>query len=245
MDFGDGLPGDHRTLWVDIPKRIIFGHNPPNLFKRDDPMLTCKDHRIYNKYNDRVETMMEEQHFPSATAALRRAVKEKQVTLAKSIWNNLWKKYEKIIVKALVKLRKRRMGKHPWSPRYQRLRDERLLWTLVVKRIRHKRRNIKKLKILMNKLGILDALKVNRIQAQKCRDQAHKLCKQAEKKEVKHWRKCHLAGLADALAMERDDVQAENQIMKGIEQDGVELKGKKRIKAATKLLKSLKTHEKQ
>lgn len=35
LPFDEGLPGDHRTSWIDIPFLLALGHNPPHLHKAD------------------------------------------------------------------------------------------------------------------------------------------------------------------------------------------------------------------
>ena len=33
LPFQEAFSGDHRPMWIDIPKRTAWGHNPPHLFK--------------------------------------------------------------------------------------------------------------------------------------------------------------------------------------------------------------------
>ena len=69
---------------------------------------------------------------------------------------------------------------------------------------------MKKLKALMIKCARLDALKVNRKEAQQHRDEANRKCKAAEKKDIKKWMHNDMEDLADTLAM---DVRKEEQIV--------------------------------
>ena len=88
MDFGDGLPGDHRTLWADLPYRLVFGHTPPNLYRRKPQVLNTKDPRLRDKYNERIDTLMTEQNIPQLAATLRRQVANLEVDLATTTWRN-------------------------------------------------------------------------------------------------------------------------------------------------------------
>jgi len=58
LAFTEGVPGDHRTMWIDIPFSIIFGYTPPHLHKVFPPDLTTEDPRIRKKYNQRVHQLL-------------------------------------------------------------------------------------------------------------------------------------------------------------------------------------------
>ena len=46
LGFGEGLPGDHRTCWIDIPHEELYGYCPPDLHRVYPPGVTTKDPRI-------------------------------------------------------------------------------------------------------------------------------------------------------------------------------------------------------
>ena len=52
--FGEGLPGDHRTLWMGIPFELIFGNNPPHIQGVEVTPVAVKDPRVRKKFNKRV-----------------------------------------------------------------------------------------------------------------------------------------------------------------------------------------------
>ena len=47
----EGLPGDHRLAWIDVPAALLFGHNPPDLHRVYPPSLVVNDPGIRTKYN--------------------------------------------------------------------------------------------------------------------------------------------------------------------------------------------------
>ena len=54
LAYGEGFPGDHRTLWIDIPYTSIFGNNEPHLNRIYANPFTIQDPRVRKKYNDKV-----------------------------------------------------------------------------------------------------------------------------------------------------------------------------------------------
>ena len=43
LDFAEGLPGDHHTVWIDLPADELFGYTPPDLHKVFPPDLVASD----------------------------------------------------------------------------------------------------------------------------------------------------------------------------------------------------------
>jgi len=54
LAFGEGLPGDHRTLWADIPYSVIFGNKQPHINHTHAEQFAIQDPRIQKKYLDKV-----------------------------------------------------------------------------------------------------------------------------------------------------------------------------------------------
>ena len=50
MPFQEGLPGDHRDCWIDIPAQVLYGYNPAHLHTLHPPSLTTQDPRIRKRY---------------------------------------------------------------------------------------------------------------------------------------------------------------------------------------------------
>ena len=162
LPFNEGFPGDHRTLFLDLPFLDVLGNNPPHLFKQDAPILTVVDPRIRRRYNRRVVTEFQKADVIHKAATLRELVAadaplEQIIKLHDEVYHlNLG-----IRTKVLKALRKKKMGAVPWSPRYQRLHDERLLWTLIANRHEKKHINMRFLRRVMRQVGSLDALEVS------------------------------------------------------------------------------------
>ena len=75
LGLATGLPGDHRTAWIDLPLREVLGHNPPNLHRVHPPDIVVSDPRVVTKYNDRLVTLLQESKTDQKAAALRKMVK--------------------------------------------------------------------------------------------------------------------------------------------------------------------------
>ena len=74
--FATGLPGDHRTAWIDIPLKELLGYNPPDLHRVFPPDLTTRDPRIRKKYNKEVKAKMAPKCIEQKVRELRRKVQE-------------------------------------------------------------------------------------------------------------------------------------------------------------------------
>ena len=76
LGFEEGLPGDHRTVWIDLPLEELFGHRPPNLHKVFPPDLVASDPRVCKKCNHKVALSLQKQGIIAAAQRLRQMVKE-------------------------------------------------------------------------------------------------------------------------------------------------------------------------
>ena len=54
LAFGDGLPGDHRLCWMDLPFQQALGHTPPHLHQHPQAVLNVLDPRLVSKYHKEV-----------------------------------------------------------------------------------------------------------------------------------------------------------------------------------------------
>ena len=69
--FEQGLPGDHRTAWIDLPLKEVLGYNPPDLHKVHPPDLVVSDPRIVTKYNSKLVKSMKTSKTISKAQTLR------------------------------------------------------------------------------------------------------------------------------------------------------------------------------
>jgi hypothetical protein len=203
MPFGDGLPGDHRLLWVDLPFQIMLGHNPPHLNSINAPRLVVQDPRCRQRYHRYVLNGFSDHQVFAKSRQLRSMVAQKApVEDIKKVHHEILVTSYSIRRKAAKKCRKKRKGAIPWSPQLQKLFDERKLWTLIIKKLKRVRTSSRKLRRLMVKVGNSDAFQISLEEAQSRRNQAHKAFKEG-RKQAPHWRKNHLEQLAQALAQEK------------------------------------------
>ena len=70
LPFGDGIPSDHRALWVDISYSTAFGHNMPPISKPQARRLTCKHPTIRNRFIEANEKFVSEHKLLEKTQAL-------------------------------------------------------------------------------------------------------------------------------------------------------------------------------
>ena len=153
LSFGR-LSGDHRGIWVEIPKFLIYGYNPPapvhfnaRRLKLSDPRVVeryltflhyeCEKHNIYQRM-DRVHKFTS---FPLPQAVIDE-YEELDVLLSK------------LMQDAEKQCRKLHINSVPWSPAYKRACM--LLDYWIQRRIYKKglHQNVRQLKVLQNKLKI-------------------------------------------------------------------------------------------
>ena len=201
--FGEGLPGDHRQLWADIPFEVIFGYNPPNINSINAPRLLVQDPRCRKKYHDFVLEGFADHNIVERSNGLREKVKAKAPTHEiKSLHHAILVDSYRIRRRAAKKCRKKKKGAIPWSPQLQLLFDERELWTLITKKRKKVRMNNQQIRRLMAKCNNSDAFQVTLEEAQKRRDMAHKAFQEG-KKQAPLWRRNHLEQLAQAIALDK------------------------------------------
>ena len=54
----EALGGDHRGLWIDIPKILIYGHNPQSVPLAAARRLKIEDPRVVTKYNEELHELL-------------------------------------------------------------------------------------------------------------------------------------------------------------------------------------------
>ena len=153
LSFGK-LMGDHRGLWVDLPKAIIYGYNPPapKLFRARK--LKLLDPRVVKKYQNHLHTSMQFHDLFQRMEDLHRQT-------VYPLPQHLIEQYEEIycIVDGLMaaaekQCRKLRTGTIPWSPIYKNSCQQVLYWLMRKSYFLKKHRNVRKLIVLQNKLNI-------------------------------------------------------------------------------------------
>jgi hypothetical protein len=131
--FGEGILGDHRTTWIRIPKKLIYGINPPHIYRMHITDLPTSDLRITKKCNSNIKTDMKARNIQSKIKKLRRLTTNAigtTIPLNKEIADL----YEELAtfrqvtgVRAFKCLRHKHAGAVPHSPEMTRLFDHKCL----------------------------------------------------------------------------------------------------------------------
>ena len=204
FDFKEGIPGDHRMLWVDIPFTLALGHNPPNLSQVSAPRLAGKDPRVRKAYHNKVMKYYKKDGIFADNDRLTKLSQEGAPPEAiQKAYESLFRKNQQCREAAAKRCRKKKMGQVPWSPALRKIRQEMILWALVVRKKQDLRMSSTKIRLYMKKLGITDAFQITLCEAQRRMDGSRVKWK-AAKPQAAGWRKDHLEGLAEALAREKN-----------------------------------------
>ena len=209
LPFQEAFPGDHRPMWINIPKRTAWGQNPPHLFKPTSIGMSTNDPHLRQAYRKRVMIGYQQNNVVNKAAKLRQMVADNApVEVIAQAHEELYD-----LNLSIRNLRKKRMGKVEWSPHHQLFRDRRHFWTMVVKKLKKVRMNKRYLLRLMKKACITGTLDVALDETQEKRNEAHRQCLEA-KKFAPVWRRDHLQGLANALAKFHQEKPA--QVLKSL-----------------------------
>ena len=126
----EALGGDHRGLWIDIPKILIYGHNPQSVPLAAARRLKIEDPRVVTKYNDELhDLLLKAQVYPRLSNIHHNA------TYPPPEWaTREYEECDQIIANAMekaeAKCRKFKCGETAWSPQYQLIHDTIDYWKL-------------------------------------------------------------------------------------------------------------------
>jgi hypothetical protein len=185
LSFGR-LDSDHRGIWIDIPKFLIYGYNPPPFLNPKARRLKLEDPRIVKKYTTLLRSLMDQHSIFQRMDALHKAT-------VYPLPLHLQQEYESIdaltcslMDQAEKKCRKIKAGKHPWSPAFERARKTVEYWLRREKFVKGQCRNARYLIKLQKQLGIKydpnltlqdiqDNIKISKQQRTKCYKEAESL----------------------------------------------------------------------
>ena len=153
LSFGK-LVGDHRGLWVDIPKHTLFGCNIPPHTHPAARRLKLNDPRIVRKYLEHLHQAIED-------ADMYQRMNTLHARTVHPLPQHLADEYESIDVelcacmdRAEEHCRKFKTGRYKWSPAYQRARAELEYWQERLSHAKGLCNNVKRLQKLQRKLKI-------------------------------------------------------------------------------------------
>ena len=153
LSFGR-LSGDHRGIWVEIPKFLIYGYNPPAPVHVNARRLKLSDPRVVEKYLTFLHYECDKHNIYQR---MNRVHQFKSFPLPQCVIDE----YEaidvllsKIMQQAEKQCRKLHTNATPWSPAYKRACI--LLDYWLQRRIYHKgmHHNVRQLLVLQNKLKL-------------------------------------------------------------------------------------------
>jgi len=68
--FGEGIPSDHRALWIDKPLAALGWFTVPSSIPLQARQLKCNDPRIIKKYNDVLQLQLKAHQLPQCMERL-------------------------------------------------------------------------------------------------------------------------------------------------------------------------------
>ena len=210
--FEDGIPSDHRRIWIDIDYKTTLGCSYQKIRQRPIRRLKCSDPRLVTKYNESVYQKLKDTGILQRTMELHQKSLTEWTIDMEDEYNLIYQEQKQIRLDIERKLRKIHTGAHPWSPKFQKYRDTIELWSLILKRRRHIRTSLTKIRRLCKKLEIHMALKASRKQAWENLQTAFKEYHE-DKKQAPAWRNTFLDDLAKAVA-EKENIKVESAIKK-------------------------------
>ena len=214
--FDEGLPGDHRTAWIDIPLKALLGYNPPDLHRVFPPDLTTQDPRLRKRYNERVRAQMAPHEIEAKVRKLRAMVQADVCSpddppFSHEEINELHKEINNtrrdISWKVAKELRKKHTGAYPFSPKVQSVMMAIILWSKLIYYRSHHKRGTRQIRRLMHRLNIEDAFTLS-VADMKLKRKALRRSLRSAREDSIQWRRNWQLELAKARAAARKSTVA-------------------------------------
>ncbi len=232
LAFGDACPSDHRLLWFEASYSVALGQRPPDMAPLQPKRLKAKDPRLTKKYIQRVKSKMQKSGFRDRFDAFKLRAKIDWNSDTQDDYNKLNREDTAIRKEVESKLRKLCMGGVPWSPPIQLLRDTIELWSMLVRRKKHVRVSVKRIRRFLRKVpSVRHAFTCSLQEATNRRHAAYKEYKAACKIEAQTMRENFQGTLAEAIALKKGtDVQTEANNLRRIERQRRQARNVKRMR---------------
>ena len=122
LGLATGLPGDHRTAWIDLPLREVLGHDPPDLHRVCPPDIVVSDPRVVKKHNAKLIKLLQESKTDHKAATLRTMVQSNvesphSIADIDALHFKINQERRELGLKAAKGLRKRHTGGTPLLPK--------------------------------------------------------------------------------------------------------------------------------
>ena len=135
--FGEGIPSDHRAIWIDIPLATLGWFTMSESVPLRAQRLKCNDPRIVNKYNEALQEKLELYNLTQRMENLTQQVRNNRLTRKQQ------REYEEIDrlsseakKYAETKCRKLKAGHVQWCPQITKAIARILYWKGIWKRKR-------------------------------------------------------------------------------------------------------------
>jgi len=116
LAFEEGIPSNHRALWIDIPLAALGWFTIPSSVLLKARRLQCRDPRIVERYNNALHQLLEQHGLVERLQALSNQTQNRRINRAQQ------REYEEIDalttqakILAEAQCRKLPVGNVPWS----------------------------------------------------------------------------------------------------------------------------------
>ena len=209
LPFGEGVPSDHRSLWVDISYTTAFGHNTPPIPRPRARRLTCKHPVIRDRFIAAYEGFVNEHRLVEKTKALLARATYPLSSYDQQMYE--WIDQMKLIgIKYADKqCRKLRMGDVAYSPEVIRWWKTIEAWKLLRRKAQGGRVSSRRIDRTVKKADIAES-DIYALSADQCQSKldAAKERYRSAKKVATEKRETWLDELASALATQGNTAKA-------------------------------------
>ena len=148
------LLSNHRGIWVDIPKFLLYGYNPPQPTFPSARRLKLLDPRVVKKYIDRLLLLMHKHDLFYRMNILHNYADIHFSERRAEEFEKIDKIVGKLMNEAESKCRKLHTGAVPWSPTYKKACDTLLYWLMRRTYFNGEHRNVRQLIVLQRKIDL-------------------------------------------------------------------------------------------
>jgi len=134
--FGEGIPSNHRALWIDIPLATLGWFTVPSSIPLKAWRLQCKDPRIIEYYNKELHKLLAQHRLVKRLQVLSNQTQNWRITRTQQ------REYEEIDalttqakILAEAQCRKLPVGKVPWCPQLSKVIAQIWYWKGIRKRL--------------------------------------------------------------------------------------------------------------
>ena len=181
LSFGK-LMSDHRGLWIDIPKFLIYGYNPIQPVFPSARRLKLQDPRVVTKYLTCLHTLMQDNDLFMKMDALHRNATTPLSQRMIDEYESLDFLVCRLMDESERQCRKLRTGSIPWSPAYKQACLLLEYWYKRRSYVKREHTNVRELIVLQKKLNMIYDPNLSLMKININIKEAHKKRKQCKEK---------------------------------------------------------------